>query len=303
MKARYTLTLIYLGMLSVASYSVQAADIFSDSFETGDLSASNSYGFSWSDSAWTTIVTETHEVFHNYKTVNYTKENAANFPGKTWIPKTGSHSMRFRYSAGESWSEQRFDLGTPMKDVWIRLWVMVPVNFSYGPTGNVNKFFALYSDGYSQHGDGSTVWLGMERRNSVDASLWFSYSGGNYTTSGSTNQTKPFITTSDRGRWMHIVFHVKTESSSGASDGAVQTYRRWQGEINYTKLHEASNLPIKLPNAGPNGLKAGYILGWHQPYTNDTEWLVDDFVVSNSSPMGALTGKLPNPPMNLVILK
>lgn len=38
--------------------------------------------------------------------------------------------------------------------------ILLPVNFKYGPIGDPDKFFALWMDGYSQVGDGSTIWLG-----------------------------------------------------------------------------------------------------------------------------------------------
>lgn len=301
MKARTTRILLSIVLLSMMSYPLYATDIFSDSFESADLKTTNQAGFRWTDSAWVTLVTQTHEVWWNNKSDFTLKASAHGFPGGDWSPKTGQHSMRFRYAAGEAMSEQRFDLGTPMKDVWIRFWVRVPTNFSFGPTGNPNKFFALWTDKYSS-GDGSTVWLCMQSSNNSGAGLWFSSTPGNGKGSSAAKQTKPFITTADRGRWMHIVFHVKTESSSGAGDGVIQTYRRWDGDSAYTKLHEAFNLPIKVPSSGPNGFKAGYLLGWaNAAYKENTEWLIDDFTLSDSPPNNIVVSKQPDPPTNLIV--
>lgn len=280
--------------------TVCAADLFNDSFESGDLSATNANGFKWTDSSWTSIVSRTTEVWA-VGPVNYPIANAASFPGYDWTPKTGNYSMRFRYAAGQAQSEQRFDLGTAMKDVWIRFWLRVPVNFAYGPVGSPNKFFAIWSDGYSNAGDGSTVWLGMHRTNTADATLAYTYSNGGFTVSNAYAQYSPFITTADKGRWMHIVMHYKTETSPGASDGQVQTYRRWDGDTYYTKLHQANNLPIKLPASGPQGFKAGYILGWaNAAYTDNTEWILDDFAVADAMPSGIVVGSPPKPPTNFM---
>jgi len=288
-------------ILILVAGPTHAKDIFVDSFESADWSATNPEGFNWRLSTLTSIVTETHEVFTNSGIVNVTKANAHSFPGKIWTPKTGTHSMRFPYPSGVEWVQENYGLGTAMKDVWIQFWLMVPVNFTYPPKGNVNKLFAIYSDAYSHNGTGSTVWVGMHRQNTTDASLSFSYSAGNNTSSGSALQIQPFFTINDRGRWMHMAIHVKTESNDGSSDGVVQTYRRWQGESAYTELHNASGLPIKLPaDSSPDGLMLGYILGWHQPYVEHSEWLVDDFVVwdpsDGSSPLDnpILTGGLPS---------
>lgn len=262
-------------------------DVFFDSFETGNLLHTNPSGFRWTDSAWITIVNPTKEVWSAGKPIDVPKENAASFPGKDWVAHSAEHSMRFRYPKGEAWSEQRFDLGTPMKDIWIRFWLKVPVNFSYGPVGSPNKFFALWSDAYSSLGEGSTVFLGMHRINDTDADLAITHTPGGQNSSLAYTQNTPFITTSDAGRWMQILWHVKAESSLGSSDGVIQTYRRWDGEESFTKLHESFDAGIKLPPNGPNGFKAGYILGWaNAAYTEDTEWLLDDFGISRTAPKG-----------------
>lgn len=291
-------------MLNMISYSANAADIFFDSFESGDILKTNANGFSWEkDSPKVTIVTPTHEVWSRFSAINLTKASALDFAGGNWTAKSGQHSMRFRYPAGENWSEQRFNLGAPEKDVWISFWLRVPENFSYGPDGSPNKFFALWSDGYSSKGDGSTVWLGFHRSNSTDATIGFTYSDGGNSLSNAYQQNVPFITTTDRGRWMHMMLHYRTESSPGARDGLGETYRKWAGDAEYTRLHYAPNLPIKLSAGGPNGFMNGYILGWaNAAYTRDTEWLLDDFLVSNTRPDStSVTNNPPNSPTNIMV--
>ncbi len=301
MKFRTVLNLLNIGILSIAINTANAADIFTDSFETGDLSSTGTKGFFWYSNKAVTVISATHEKDYASSTVRL-KANALEFPGGDWTPHSGAYSLRFAYAAGKPWSEKRFDIGVPMKDIWIRFWLRVPTNFSYGPKGSPNKLFALWSDGYSSKGDGSTVWLGFHRYNGSDSTFAITYSNGGYTTSNGYQQSKIFVTSTDRGRWMHLVMHFKTESSPGASDGLIQTYRRWQNEGSYTKVHEALNLPIKIPASGQtNGFKRGYILGWaNAHYTENTEWLLDDFVISDSSPMSKLT-KLPMPPTDFVV--
>ncbi len=303
-KTRLSLFLILTALLHIAPVSVSAAELFSDSFESADVLKTNANGFSWAtNSVKVSLVTSTHEVWSGASSINRTKDNALDFPGGNWVPKSGDYSMRYRYPAGEAWSEQRFDLGVPERDIWISYWVRVPVNFSYGPSGSPNKFFSLWSDGYSSKGEGSTVWLGFHRKNVADATIGFAYSDGGYKTSNAYTQNVAFITTADRGRWMHMVMHYRNESDPGVSDGLAETYRRWDGETNYTKLHYVPNLPLRVSAGGPNGFKAGYILGWaNAAYTQDTEWLLDDFSVSNSAPDYILTGiNPPNAPTNLTI--
>ncbi len=298
---------ICLSIFSILSFNVSAADIFSDSFESINMSETNKYGFKWEANNRTSVVTQDSNgepvaVYNNGSIYKIKDPVMPDGSPRNYIAKTGSYALRFMYPAGQTWSEQRFGLGTAMREVVIKFWLRVPLNFSYGTKGSPamnNKFFAIWMDGYETSGEGSTVWLGMYPINTHDATLAYSYSKGNYTGSGGFQQTKPFITTADRGRWMQIVFRVKAESSEGANDGIVQTYRRWSGENKFTKMHEDLNAPLHVPHSGPNGFIRGYILGWsNATYNNDTEWLLDDFVVSDS--LGDLIGKIPKSPTTLV---
>jgi hypothetical protein len=271
---------ILFGALIPISYSAESAAIFEDSFETGDYSSTNVDGFKWTDNAWTSIVSSSEEVA-GVNGVPRTKPNAASFPGLDWTPHTGEYSLRFRYAAGEFMSEQRFDFGVAYPDIWISFWLRVPTNFAFGPVGNPNKLFALWMDGYSQAGVGSTVWLSMWRSGTSDATLGFTYSLGDFTASTQFQQYKPFITTRDAGRWMEVVLHVKAETTPGSSDGVIQTFRRWEGESHFTTIHDTAEAPLKIPESGPNGFKSGYILGWaNAAFEENTEWLVDDFKLS-----------------------
>ena len=80
---------------------------------------------------------------------------------------------------------------------------------------------------------------------------------------------------------MQVVIHIKAESSDGANDGAFDFYRRWENESSFTQIHHGTGLGIKVASS-PAGFKNGYILGWHQLYSENTEWLLDDFTVSDT---------------------
>ncbi len=289
---------LFFCLLWLAPFYVQSAIIFKDSFETGDYSATNTEGFKWTDKRWTSIVSRTKETADNNGSIIPPRDitNALGFPGGNWTPHSGNYSMRFRYAAGANWSEQRFDLGKPHTEIWISFWLRVPINYAYASGREPAKLFALWMDGYSQHGDGSTVWLSMWRdpNNPSDARVGFTYSLGGHTESTGFRQVVPFITTTDRGRWMQIVLHIKAESSPGKSDGVIQTFRKWGNENKFTKLHDFSAAPIKIPPGGPIGFKDGYILGWvNAPYTENTEWLMDDFSLLNSPPDNFIVSNSP----------
>ena len=263
-----------------------------------DLSKTNSDGFSWASVNRTSIVTQD---ITDGAVVVY-PNNIIVGPSRNWTSKDQDYSLRFRYPAGEAMAEQRFTLGAPRNELWIRYWIRVPVNFSFESGGTPNKFFSIWFDGYEGAGDGSTVWLCMEKFNTNSASLWFTYTIGNYTGSTAPKQTTPFIDVpADRERWMQIVFHVKAESSPGAGDGIIETYRRWDGDTSFSKLHEMLNAPLKIATAGPNGFSAGYIMGWaNAAYSTDTEWLLDDFTISDTSLLDVVIA--PNAPTRVRVI-
>ncbi len=307
-KIKGTLVSICIGMLSIVSLHLLAADIFSDSFESADMSSTNADGFRWEQNNRTSIVIQDPNdgpvnVYENKSIYAIHPTTMPDGSIRDWTAKTGKYSLRFRYRAGKAWTEQRFDLGKPLRELWIRYWLRVPTNFTYGTGSRRNdKFFAIWMDAYENKGYGSTVWLGMEPYNNAGATLGFGYSQVNKGMGGSYKEHTPIITTADRGRWMQIILHLKVESSDGADDGIIQTYRRWAGESNFTKLHEMLNVPLRVPDSGPNGFVRGYILGWaNAPYAQDTEWLLDDFTISDSSPLAGLSGQLPKPPGNLIV--
>ncbi len=261
---------------------VAGTPVLVDSFESGDMSKTNADGFTWGSNNRTSVVTATHAVWHN---------GSINNPigaGQNWEPFDGAHSLRFRYPALEAWSEQRFDLGGAYPEVWIRYWLRVPENFVHenvtGGAGN-NKFFALWMDDYSQHGDGPTIVWNFWPQD--DKSSYFTYSLSQETggTDGHHGKYTDFIRSPhDQGRWMQVVLYAKMSTSSTANDGESRIWRRWQDECDFTLISETTGRGFVAPAAGPNGWAAGYIMGWaNSGYAEDTEWLLDDFTVSTSS--------------------
>jgi hypothetical protein len=280
--------------------AVAHAGIFlQDGFESADMSATsqiNTQGFQWRSNNRTSVVTMNAPcstpdtpvaVYNNGVICNVHSP-------RDWNNKNGNYGLRFRYPAGEPWAQQEFELGQAKKEIWIRYWLRVPVNFSHD--GQNYKFFSFYMDGYSTLGTGSTVWWNM-LPNSNGNSLAFNLGDGT-STGGWVWGTNPFIKVpDDRGRWMQIVIHLKTESSPGASDGLVELWRRWDGESGFTQFDSHADLPLKLPNTGVQGWWQGYILGWANPgYLQDTEWLLDDFTLSDSSLLQVDNTPPPMPP-------
>lgn len=240
--------------------SFAANGFYIESFE-GSSAAGGGAQFKWSGGAWNFVVAD--------------------------APKTGTKSLRFRYPAGANTSaEERFAFSAPHNEVWVRYWLKVPTNFEHTapephwPTNN--KLFALWMDDYSAHGMGPSVIWEYWDNGKGGSDLAVHYSEGNKTGAGPHLQLKPFIdSTTDKGRWMQIVLHVKaaTINNAGTSnnDGLIETYRKWDGDSAYVKLHQVTQVNIAPPATGPNGWKAGYFMGWSNPgFRAQTDFYIDD---------------------------
>lgn len=270
---------------------LSAEIIVSDSFESGDMSSPGYNGFSWARNNRTSIVTMDpgpKSIWHN---------GVRDIDGedwKDWTAYNGDNSLRFRYPPGVNLSEQRFNMSNSHPELWMSFWVRIPDNFNL--IGGQTKFFSIWTDGYSQHGEGSTVWMDYNK----DGVMRVTHSAGGYTVSKAYEKpVQVFHPIDDRGRWMQITVRLVVESFENASDGIMQVWHRWDGESEYTMTHEALDWALKVPSGDINGWSAGYLMGWvNTPYTEDTEWLIDDFLLSTSS----LIGAKPKPPLNPVIV-
>lgn len=258
-----------------------AANLLVESFESADMSVTNADGFSWGNNNRTSVVTMDPGPVAVYN------NGAIDTPGPDgadWTAFDGEHSLRFRYPAGEFWSEQRFDMGGAYPEIWIRYWLRVPDNFAHGDTSPTNnKFFALWMDGYSQHGEGPTIVWNFWRQDDTDDSV-FTYSVGETAqpSGGHHAEYRDFIRSpEDQGRWMQVVLYAKMSTSDGALDGESRIWRRWEDEAGFTLIAETTDKDFSPPPDGPLGWHAGYVLGWSNPgYDEDTEWLLDGFELS-----------------------
>lgn len=267
-------------IISLITPFADSAPLLEDSFESANLSGTNADGFKWSSTNRTSIVTM--ENGSPYAVYNGSTIHTSGAAGTDWTAKDGSYSLRFRYPAGEFWSEQRFSFGKSYRDIWLRYWVRVPTNYSHGTANPSNhKFFAIWMDQY----EGTAPLVIWE--------FWGSGSGGstigfhfrpNGGRDGSHQQQTPFASTADRGKWMQVVLHVKAATTGTSNDGVIQMWRKWNGESSFTKLHEHTTANLSLPATGPQGWSFGYFMGWaNAAYAADTEWLLDGLVISNES--------------------
>lgn len=280
-----------LALASLLATTANSEPLIADSFESGDMSATNEDGFNWGKNNRTSIVTKNAVVYSN-------GEKSVSIPnGREWDPKHGEHSLRFRYAPGKAMAEQRFEIGKAYPEIWMSFWLRVPINFSHPDPGNNTqnqKLFYLWMDGYSHHGDGASV--GMEFRGDGSGGSYFY---GKIAGSGDMGRA-PFISIpDDRGRWMHLVVHVDSESSPGASDGIMEVWKKWEGEPDYIKTQDLRDQTIKLSST-IKGFAAGYLMGWaNAAYPVNTEFLIDDFELA-TSPLFS-NSNAPSAPSDLVI--
>lgn len=256
--------------------------LFYDSFESGDMSATNEDGFSWGRNNRTSLVTTEAVVWNNGIRDNPISED------KDWTPFHGEHSLRFRYPALEAQSEQRFSLGGAYPELWIRYWIRIPHNFIHeNPTGSSanNKWFALWMDGYSQHGEGPTIVWNFWPESDGSSRFSFSFSketNGLRSHHGSYNHFIRFP--EDQGRWMQVVLYAKMSTDALSNDGETRIWRRWEGETEFTLISESVERGFVAPENGPQGWSAGYIMGWsNSGYAEETEFLLDEFTLSTTS--------------------
>lgn len=289
-------------ILSFVSNLSYADTIFSDDFESGDMLSTNQDGFSWGKNNGTSIVTtkplcgglplgDPTAIYNNKVICNGPQTPAGD---GDWNAKNGDNSLRFRYAANRNWTEQRFDLGIGYSEVWISYWIKVPANFSRGLTGGAanNKWFKFWMGDFSLYDQAGVSqfntqdWAGKPATN-IDVVLAYDNADG---VGGYSSRYVDYITPADSGRWMHIVYHMKASSGAGAKDGEISWYRKWENASSYETIADLNNIEIPIGAKsianGYSGWSSGYLMGWaNRPYTEDTEWLVDDFMVSTTSPL------------------
>jgi len=230
---------------------------FEEGFEFADLDTHYGNGFSWDESRRMSIANQGF---------------------------TGDRSLQFNFPAGENgFSEQRFTLDKAYPDIWIGYRLRVPDNWEHGssgPAGNNNKFFAIWMDRYAAEGPTGVF---ATRPSSGDSRIMAIPKDRYNDHPGEKAGGILIRVPEDRGRWMHVVIHAKMASSADRADGVFELFRRWEGESKYTEIYSTSDWP-NYHIGGNRGFRQLYLMGWanaDQPQA--TQWLLDDFVVSETS--------------------
>lgn len=238
-----------------------ALPFFSDGFEAGKLTNAN--GFKWTSATHTSVSDE-----RSYK---------------------GRYSLRFEFPGGpigtDSWSEQRFDMGRYVSELWIEYWLYVPANFicrDNPPNGAklLNLWRDIYSDvaggtwrisfgyGNGRCGKATLIDLGSSR---WDFNSWAS--NGPW----SEGIQRPDWLGGDGpivlGAWNHVRFYTRAASGRQAEDGKARIYMNGKLLINYerARFYNYYGMPVDA------SLRNGYFMGWsNSGFDEMTVFYIDD---------------------------
>ncbi len=249
----------------------RAEVIFSDGFETGDRSKSEN-GFLWSRSGGNVYVSS--DVAH-----------------------TGRHSLAFSYngkpSGEDSTAEQRFTIGSPQTELWLRFWMLVPTNYYHrDDSPSNNKFITLWSKDYQDRGGflfiglwSDTIWdKNQQRRTTLTGN-----SNATWNANGpplSDSDSTVFIDRAhDLGKWIEVTLHWRRASGVGVADGIVEMWKgdETQRQIIFSRRDVANWGPDDGLDPAFNFLDRGYLFGWsNSGFAEDTYFYVDDVIFSNT---------------------
>lgn len=264
---------------SGGSISLPDPNLVREYFETSDLTPSGtdcdinaSNLFTWDGTYYTSIVGMVSGV-----ATRFIPLPEVTYPGKNYTPKQGTRCLRFRYAPDIGMSEQRFSLGAHYNDVWVRYWVKIPENFSHGTMNN--KWAAFWTNAYDGAGD-----VTFQTRPTSGGSCKLVVQDGGVAVVEVDVYENFINVATDLGRWMQIVYHLRPESSNGATDGQIRVWRRWDGENSWTQIYNKTNAQFYENGVG---VHQGYLFGSAEggPYQDpdETHFLIDTFEVSTTS--------------------
>jgi hypothetical protein len=204
----------------------------------------------------------------------------------TAYAKNGTHSLMFTFKATDetrdSWSEQRFSLGKPFKEIWISYDIRIPENYYHRDssvgTSNNKGFIMLWSGDYEDPSGpliGTEFW--PESDGSSNSSIRLFGVGFDKHFWGACNE---IVKISDRGKWIKITTQTKYATSAN-NDGIMRLWKTYSDGT--TELACNISNGAWYAQSAP-GFDSGYLMGWsNSGYAEETRFYIDNFVVSENS--------------------
>lgn len=264
MKVFFKLRILLLPVFIFLSCIANADVLFQDDLESGNLDK-RSNGFGWSGSRG--MEGEVPKVSSD-------------------ISHSGNRSLKFTFrgkpSGEDSWSEQRFDFGRNLSEVYIRYYIYFPdgtegLGAKYvhrdDKGGDNNKFFRIWDEDYSKF----NVKAGFSTLPSGSSPYIFPEKGinavgvGNYSMPHNNLQ----INNTRLGQWMEVRMHFKTDD--GSRNGIIEL--SFDGE----PAVEVRNVKLYPEDASKNYFKHAYFFGWsNSGFLKTTHVYIDDLIVSDT---------------------
>ena len=249
--------------------------MFTDSFETGDRSHTSD-GFIWSS-------------------------NSANATISTEHAHTGRYSLKCSYAGKPSGldgsCEQRFKLGGPHTELWVRWYLRIPDNYTHrADSPSNNKLLVTWSKDYKDMGNRQSIYYWAASDGTGSSTMTYLPTLGSHLGRGPTIVSVP----ADRGKWFEYTMHWQLASGSGTKDGVLQL---WLGKGDAERQlifddHKVSNWGPDFGNdPAYNFLDQGYLMGWaNSGYEADTAFYIDDVTFSSTPIIDS-----PKPPQQISV--
>jgi len=190
------------------------------------------------------------------------------------------YAMEFFYPGvadnEDGWAEARFDLKADYAKLAIEFDLFVPSNYFHrvpGDRTNNNKFFRLWQRTYDdvEKLGASMMSEGSSGNSTIGSDYRIESSWG---ISTAITESRSFITSADRGKWMSI--RIEVIAATDTTNGSIKIYKN-------DALH-LSDTKIKNHVRGTQGFRYGYLLGWaNSGFSQDTRLYVDNLRVLDLS--------------------
>ncbi len=228
---------------------------------------------------------------------NFTGTQFNNANGFTWsgtnntavVSFGGYDALRFRYgpdALGEDTnSEQRFNLGQNLTELWIEYYLYIPSNYVHrNDPPNNNKFIRIWGDDYNSANKlgASTQYRTEFLTDNSGLGFEYNYKGWDYAvlgfgpegyTSGYTEYGNAM-----KGVWTQVRLHFRLVSSTDADDALMELW------LNGTKVLSFINVPQKYDTLRPYW-NQGYLMGWsNSGFLDETDFYIRNVKFYNTNP-------------------